>query len=115
MLRENAQAAIVLGGGPHTTQREKIAELALKAALPTNFITRPYVDSGGLASYGPTYAGMFTSVARFVDRIFKGAKPRDLPVEQPTRFELVINMKTAKALGLAIPQALLVRADALIE
>jgi putative ABC transport system substrate-binding protein len=112
---ENAGALIVLGGLPHTAQRQKIAELALKSVLPTIFLTRHYVLAGGLLSYGPSFAQMHTLPATFVDRIFKGSKPGDLPVEQPTKFELVINLKTAQALGLTIPQSLLLRADEVIQ
>jgi putative ABC transport system substrate-binding protein len=94
--RNNVGAVIVLGGPPHSAQREQIAKLAVASALPTIFLNRFYVDAGGLLSYGPILAEMFTIPATLVDRILKGAKPEDLPVEQPTKFELVINLKTAK-------------------
>jgi putative ABC transport system substrate-binding protein len=76
---------------------------------------REFVEGGGLVSYGVNYADLYRRSAQFVDKIFKGAKPGDLPVEQPTRFELLINLKTAKALGLTIPQSLLLRADEVIQ
>lgn len=92
-----------------------IADLAVKSRLPTIFNLREFADSGGLASYGPNRANEFYRAATYVDKILRGAKPADLPVEQPTRFDLVINLKTAQALGLTIPRAVLLRADELIQ
>jgi putative ABC transport system substrate-binding protein len=95
--------------------RRHIADLALKSRLPTIYLFKPNVEAGGLLSYGPSEPDMLRRAASHVDRILKGAKPGDLPVEQPTKCELVINLKTAKALGLTIPQSLLQRADQVIE
>jgi putative ABC transport system substrate-binding protein len=89
--------------------------LAVKHRLPGIYEDRQYVDAGGLMPYGPNFPDLFRCSASYVDRILKGAKPGDLPIEQPTKFELVINLKTAKALGLTIPPSLLVRADEVIE
>src|SRR5262249_54903525 len=96
-------------------QGRRIAELAQKARLPTAFGRRENVEAGGLFSYGASLKDQFRQAAFYVDRIVKGAKPGELPVEQPTRFELVINLKTARALGLTIPPAILPRADEVIE
>jgi putative ABC transport system substrate-binding protein len=114
-LPQDVGALIVLGGAPHAAQREEIAALAIKHRTPTIFLTRPYVEAGGLLSYGAGLQDAYMLPAIYVDKILKGAKPGDLPIGQPTKFELVINLKTAKALGLTIPQALLLRADQLIE
>jgi putative ABC transport system substrate-binding protein len=97
------------------THRAKLVQLALKHRLPGIYWVRDYVEAGGLMSYGANFGDVGRRAAYFVDRILRGAKPADLPVEQPTNFELVINRKTAKALGLTIPQTLLQRADQVIE
>jgi putative tryptophan/tyrosine transport system substrate-binding protein len=89
--------------------------LAIKHRLPTIYEDKLYVEVGGLMSYGPSFIDLFRRAASYVDRIFKGAKPGDLPIEQPTKFELAINLKTAKALGLTIPPSVLGRADQVIE
>jgi putative ABC transport system substrate-binding protein len=95
--------------------RRQIADLAIRHRLPTISGPREFAEAGGLLAYGPNYPDLFRRAAIYVDKILKGVKPRDLPVEQPTKFELVINLKTAKALGLTIPQSLLVRADEIIQ
>jgi putative tryptophan/tyrosine transport system substrate-binding protein len=98
-----------------TVDRQRLPALALRHRLPSMFVTREQVEAGGLMSYGATTSEMNRLVARVVDRILKGAKPVDLPVQQPTRFELVVNLKTAKELGLTIPPVILARADEVIE
>ncbi|MGH8864410.1 MAG: ABC transporter substrate-binding protein [Burkholderiales bacterium] len=115
MTRERAGALIVLADPFFYTQAPRIAELAAKNRLPTMFWTRELVEAGGLMSYGQNIAEHFRRAATYVDKILKGTKPADLPVEQPTKLELVINLKTAKAIGLTIPQELLLRADKVIE
>ena len=111
-----AQALIVSAGNPVTfAQRTELVGLTLKKRLPSVYAIKEYVSLGGLMSYGPSLPAMYRRAATYVDKILKGAKPADLPVEQPTKFELVINLKTAKALGLTIPQSLLLRADQVIE
>ena len=115
MAREHAHAVMVLSFGPYTAARQFLAELAIKYRLPTMFAVRDHVEAGGLMSYGPDYSELVRRGAVYVDKILKGAKPADLPVEQPTKFELVINLKTAKALGLTIPPSVLGRADYVIE
>jgi len=108
--------AMVLGGSPFFWgHRRKIIEFAAKEHLPAMYWDRIFAESGGLMSYGPDYADLTRRAAIYVDKILKGAKPGTLPIEQPTKFELVINLKTAKALGLTIPPSLLARADQVIQ
>jgi len=115
-LRASDAKGVVLLADPSLIQyRRRIAELAQQARLPTAFQRRESVDAGGLLSYGPDLSEQFRQAASFVDRILKGEKPADLPVMLPTKFELVINLKTAKALGLTVPPSLLTRADEVIE
>jgi putative ABC transport system substrate-binding protein len=95
--------------------RRQLIDFAAKHRLPAMFMNRDYVTAGGLISYAPDFAGAFRQAAEYVDKILKGAKPADLPIEQPTTFELVINAQTAKALGLTIPQSVLLRADEVIQ
>jgi ABC-type uncharacterized transport system substrate-binding protein len=113
--RERADALLVFAHAFAFVHRDRIVELAARQRLPTMFGWREFVDVGGLTSYGPNVNTMLRRAAGYVDRILKGAKPADLPIEQPTKFELVINLKTAKALGLTIPQSILVRADEVIQ
>lgn len=111
----HAGALLVCTGHFAYANRQRIAELATRHRLPAMFDLRPYVDSGGLISYGADLVDIWRQAARFVDKILKGAKPAELPVEQPTRFELIINLRAAKAIGLTIPSAMRLRADELIE
>jgi putative ABC transport system substrate-binding protein len=114
--RGRADALIMLGDFVLTpSQRTQIVDLVLRSKLPAIYQGKESVDVGGLISYGPNLPAMHRRAAVYVDKILKGAKPGDLPVEQPTKFELVINLKTAKALGLTIPQSILVRADEIIQ
>jgi putative ABC transport system substrate-binding protein len=115
MAKEEAQALIVVNDLNFLANAKKIAVLAAGRWLPTIFIRREYVEAGGLMSYGPNNLDQFRQTANYVDRILKGAKPGDLPIEQPTKYELVINLKTARALGLTIPQSVLLRTDEVIE
>jgi putative ABC transport system substrate-binding protein len=113
--RARAGALLVLPNPVMGTNLKWIAGLAAKSRLPSIFHVSEFADAGGLATYGPDRADLFRRAATYVDKILKGAKPGDLPVEQPTRFELVINLKTAKAIGITIPQTVLYRADRVIE
>ena len=113
--KARAGALAVLATPVFSSARQRLVNLAEKNRLPTVFAFREYVEAGGFMSYGPDLADLFRRAATYVDKILKGAKPADLPIEQPTKFELVINLKTAKALGLTIPQSMLVRADELIQ
>jgi putative tryptophan/tyrosine transport system substrate-binding protein len=115
VVRDRAGAVIIVSTARLFSYRKRIAELALKHRLPTVVGSHEYVEAGGLASYGTDFPNLFRRAAVYADKILKGAKPADLPVEQPTKFELVINLKTAKALGLTIPQSLLLRADEVIQ
>jgi putative ABC transport system substrate-binding protein len=112
---QGAGALLVVDDTVFTAQRTKIADLALKNQLPTMYGHRDMVHAGGLMTYGPDYGDLYRRAAEHVHKILKGAKPADLPIEQPTKFELVINLKTAKALGLEVPPTLLARADEVIE
>jgi putative ABC transport system substrate-binding protein len=115
MARAHVQAVLVLGFGPYVAAKQRMAELALRHRLPTFFTFRDHVEAGGLMSFSPDLGDLARRGAIYVDKILRGAKPADLPVEQPTKFELVINAKTAKALGLTIPPSLLLQADQIIE
>jgi putative tryptophan/tyrosine transport system substrate-binding protein len=115
MASARAGALTVLTSGMFFTERRRIVTLAAKNRLPAVYPWREAIDAGGLMSYGANIAALYRRAATYVDKILKGAKPADLPVEQPTKFELVINLKTAKALGLTIPQSVLGRADEVIQ
>jgi putative ABC transport system substrate-binding protein len=115
MTRARAGALAVLPSAMLFTDRRRLVDLAAKNRLPAGYSSREFVDAGGLMSYGANLADVFRRAAVYVDKILKGAKPGDLPVEQPTKFELVINLKAAKALGLTIPQSVLGRADQVVE
>jgi putative ABC transport system substrate-binding protein len=115
MAPDNGRTLLVLVSPFFFRDRQRLADVALRQRLVSMFGFREWVDAGGLLSYGPTINGMFRRAAEYVDRIARGAKPGDLPIEQPTKFELVINLKTAKAFGLTMPATLLARADDVIE
>jgi ABC-type uncharacterized transport system substrate-binding protein len=114
-LKAQADALYVVGDALVNTNRTRIMTFSLSARLPTIFNARSFVQAGGLMSYGPNFSDQFRRAAELVDKILRGTKPGDIPVEQPSRFELVINLTTAKALGLTIPDAFLLRADEVIE
>ena len=113
--REGVKAVIVAVDSVFVQYRRQIAELAIKAKLLSISSFHEFAGAGGLMSYGQDLANDFRHAATYVDKILKGAKPMDLPVEQPTKFELVVNQKTAKALGIKIPQSVMLRADRVIE
>ena len=114
-LKGGAEALYLVGDPLMFTNRARIHTLAMGARLPTVHGFREYVEAGGLMSYGPNFPDLWRRAADYVDKILKGARPADLPIEQPTKFDLVINLTTAKALGLTVPQPLLARADEVIE
>ena len=114
-MSERAGAVLVESGPTPELHTRRIVDLAAKARLPAMYGSRDFVDAGGLMSYAPSHHDLFRRAATYVDKIVKGSKPAELPIEQPTKFEFVINMKTAKALGLTIPPSLLLRADQVIE
>ena len=115
IVRERPAALLVLASPLFFAEKQRLAEFTLKHRLPAAFGTREHVEAGGLLSYGVDYAGAFRSVSSYIDKILKGAKPADLPVQQATKIELVVNLKTAKAFGLTLPQSLLIRADEVIQ
>ena len=114
-MKTHADAMFVFEDPVFRANSARIVEFAAKNHLPTVYGGSEFVHAGGLMSYGPSHADMFRRAAIYVDKILKGAKPADLPIEQPTKFELVVNLKTAKALGVTIPQSILVRADEVIR
>ena len=115
MTRARAEALTVLPSNMFSNQSRRLVDLAAKTRLPTVYPTREFVDAGGLMSYGGNFADLYRRAATYVDKILKGTKPADLPVERQRKFELVINLKAAKALGLTVPQSLLGRADEVIH
>ena len=115
MARQRAEALTVLTSVLIVSSRSRVVDLAARHRLPAVYPIRLFVEEGGLMSYGPLWADIYRRAATHVDKILKGAKPGDLPVEQPTKFELVINLRTAKALGLTIPPSIIARADEVIE
>jgi putative ABC transport system substrate-binding protein len=114
-LKGPADALYVVADPLVNTNRARIHTLAMRVRLPGIYNSREHVEAGGLMSYGPNFPELYWRAADFVDRILRGAKPGDIPVEQPTKFDLVINLVTAKALGLSVPPSLLARADEVIE
>ena len=113
--KERADAVLVMSSGVLNAQRKQLAELAVKGRLPAIYFRSEFVEDGGLMSYGASFTDMDRRAATYVDKILKGAKPADLPVEQPTKFELIINLKAAKQIGLTIPPNVLTRADKVIR
>jgi ABC-type uncharacterized transport system substrate-binding protein len=115
LIKDRSEALYVVGDPLLTTNRIRLNTLALGARLPTSYANRESVEAGGLMSYGPNFPDLFRRAAEYVDKILRGAKPADIPVEQPTKFDLVVNLVTAKALGLTVPPSLIARADEVIE
>ena len=115
IVKERSDALLLLADPFTGSQRKQIVEFAAQKRLPAIYESSEFVDAGGLMSYGPSFPQHFRRAAYFVDKILKGAKPGDLPIEQPTKFELIINMKTAKALGIKIPDSIMVQATKVIE
>ena len=115
MTKGHADALFVVEDPVISVHRSRLLELVYKSRLPAIYSTRDLVEAGGLVSYGASFTDMFRRSAFFVDKLLKGAKPAELPVEQATKFELVINLKTVKALGLTIPPSILLRADQVIR
>jgi putative ABC transport system substrate-binding protein len=115
MSKERVGGVIVCGDRMLSTHRARIYELAAKARIPTMYANRRFVDSGGLMSYGTNLAEVYQRIALYVDKILKGARPGDLPLEQPTKFEIAINLNAAKAIGLAVPRSLLLRAEHIVQ
>jgi putative ABC transport system substrate-binding protein len=115
MARTRVNALAVLGGTMFFVERERLVDLAARNRLPAVYAEGEFVDAGGLMSYGADTADLVRRAAAYVDKILKGANPADLPVQQPNKFELIVNLKTAKALGLTIPQSVTLRAGRLIE
>ena len=113
--KDRAQALITTPGGLITTQQRQVLDFAAKNRLPAMYHTSEFVEAGGLMSYGPNYTDLWRRAADFVDKILKGTKPADIPVEQPTKFEFIINLKAAKQIGLTIPPNVLARADRVIK
>jgi putative ABC transport system substrate-binding protein len=115
MVKERAGALLLSGDAMFFIHRTRLAGLALTSRLPSMSTQWQWVEAGGLLSYAPSFTDMWRRAATYVDRILRGARPADLPIEQPTKFELAVNLKTAKALGLTIPQPILARADEVIQ
>jgi putative ABC transport system substrate-binding protein len=113
--KERADAVLVLGSAVLNSQRKQVIDLAVKSRLPAIYGRPEYVEDGGLVSYGPSFTDLFRRAATYVDKILKGAKPADLPIEQPKKFEFIINLKAAKQIGLTIPPNVLARADKVIK
>jgi len=114
-VERDLRALLVVADAQFTAARARIAELALKHRLPTMFTHRAMVEAGGLMSYGPVYEDLYRQAADHVHKVLQGARPGDIPIEQPAKYEQVVSLKTAKALGLTIPPSLLLRADQVIE